>query len=94
MAGFSPRSGSTTVYVMSAMPGFRELVARLGKCKTSVACLYINKLADVDQKVLRELIAGSCRHLKTHGLNGDVTRRSGKPRARAVKSSRPRPSVA
>jgi hypothetical protein len=94
MAGFSPRSGATTVYVMSAMPGFHDLVARLGKCKTSVACLYINKLADVDRKVLRELIAGSYRHLKTHGLNGDVTERSGTPRARAVKSPRPRQSVA
>ena len=90
MAGFSPRSGSTTVYVMSAMPGFRELVARLGKCKASVACLYINKLADVDQKVLRELIAGSYRHLKTQGLHGDVTKRSSKPRARAATGARTR----
>ena len=94
MAGFSPRSGSTTVYVMSAMPGFRELVARLGKCKASVACLYINKLADVDQKVLRELIAGSYRHLKTQGLHGDVTERSSKPRARAAMGARTRQSVA
>jgi hypothetical protein len=88
MAGFSPRSGAMTVYVMSAMPGFRDLVARLGKCKTSVACLYINKLADLDQKVLRELIAGSYRHLKTHGLQGEATERSARPRARATKKPR------
>jgi hypothetical protein len=94
MAGFSPRSGATTVYVMSAMPGFRDLVARLGKCKTSVACLYINTLADVDHKVLRELIAGSYRHLKTQGLNGEVTGRSGRPRAKAVKSPRARQGAA
>ena len=94
MAGFSPRSGAMTIYVMSGMPGFRDVVARLGKCKTSVACLYVNKLADVDQKVLRELIAGSYRHLKTHGLHGDTTERSGKPRASATKKPRARPSVA
>jgi hypothetical protein len=95
MAGFSPRSAAMTIYVMSAMPGFRDLLARLGKCKSSVACLYVNKLADVDQKVLGELIAGSYRHLKTHGLHGDVTERSARPRGQATtKKPRARRRVA
>ena len=93
MAGFSPRSSATTVYVMSAMPGFRDLLARLGKCKASVACLYINKLADVDQKVLRELVAGSYRHLKTQGLHGAVTERAARPRASTARKPRPRRAV-
>ena len=44
------------------MPGFdnyEALLARLGKHRTSVSCLYINKLADVDLDVLREIIAES-----------------------------------
>jgi hypothetical protein len=55
------------------MPGFRYkgLVKKLGKCSTSMACLYINKLADVDVKVLRELVAASYRHARaTHGGPG------------------------
>lgn len=55
--GFSPRKANLVVYVM---PGFHEhdgLLKRLGKHKTGKSCLYINRLADVDEDVLRELIA-------------------------------------
>lgn len=53
--GFSPRKAQLVLYIM---PGFTEredLMARLGKHKTGGSCLYINKLEDVDQGVLREL---------------------------------------
>ena len=53
--GFSPRKAQLVLYIM---PGFGEredLMARLGKHKTGGSCLYINKLDDVDQGVLREL---------------------------------------
>ena len=84
MAGFSPRAGAMTLYVMRGSARYDELVSRLGKCKTSVACVYINKLADVDLKVLRELMTASYQHLKAHGLHGGVTERSSKPRKRAA----------
>lgn len=54
--GYSPRKQNTVVYIM---PGFEEqtsLLAQLGKHKIGKSCLYINKLADVDLDVLRELI--------------------------------------
>lgn len=54
--GFSPRKANLSLYVL--MPGSEEakpLLARLGKHKTSVACLYVNKLDDIDLDVLREL---------------------------------------
>ena len=57
--GLSPRKASLTVYVM---PGFDEradLMARIGKVKTSVSCLYINRLEGVDMGALRELCAWS-----------------------------------
>ena len=53
--GFSPRKAQLVLYIM---PGFGEradLMARLGKHKAGGSCLYINKLEDVDQDVLREL---------------------------------------
>lgn len=57
--GFSPRKQSLTLYLDFDYEGFDDLMARLGKAKTSVACLYINKLEDVDLTVLREMVRRS-----------------------------------
>lgn len=59
--GFSPRKGSLVFYVMDGFEGRDELVARLGKVKTGVSCLYVNRLADVDTGVLEEMVAASLR---------------------------------
>lgn len=56
-AGFSPRKASMTFYVGDNFEGAEAHYASLGKHKKSVACLYINKLDDVDLQVLREIIA-------------------------------------
>ena len=53
--GLSPRKANLVVYAMAGAGERPELLARLGKVKTSVACLYINRLADVDMGALREL---------------------------------------
>ncbi len=52
--GFSPRSANLVLYV-GGFPEFEELLAKLGKYKRSKACLYLNKLADVDLGVLEEI---------------------------------------
>ena len=57
--GFSPRKGKLSLYVSVGKMGFDKLLARLGKHKTGMGCLYINKLADVDEAVLEELISAS-----------------------------------
>ena len=46
-----------TFYVGDKFEGAGELYATLGKHRKSVACLYVNKLDDVDLKVLHEIIA-------------------------------------
>ena len=56
-AAFSPRKASMTFYIGNQFDGAQELYAKLGKYKKSVACLYINKLEDVDLDVLQEIIA-------------------------------------
>ena len=56
LTGFSPRKQNLTLYVMPGFDGYQDLLSDLGKHKTSVGCLYINKLADVDVKVLEKLI--------------------------------------
>ncbi len=61
-AAFSPRKANMTFYVGDGFEGAAELYARLGKHKKSVACLYINKLDDIDLDVLREIIARDYRN--------------------------------
>ncbi len=53
--GFSPRSANLVLYV-GGFPEYDALLARLGKHKRSKACLYVNKLADVDSEVLEEIV--------------------------------------
>jgi hypothetical protein len=53
--GFSPRSANLVLYV-GGFPDYEALLARLGKHKSSKACLYLNKLADVDLEVLEEIV--------------------------------------
>ncbi len=70
MTGFSPRKGNLSLYVMDGFKDRDSLLAKLGKHKTSVACLYINKLADVDEKVLRQLIKKSYQHMQKAHQSG------------------------
>jgi hypothetical protein len=57
--GFSPRKRNLTIYLNYGFDEDTGLMARLGKHKTGVACLYVNKLQDVDLEVLREVIRRS-----------------------------------
>jgi hypothetical protein len=59
IAGFSPRKAATVVYGLTGFSDSEALRAKLGKHTTGVGCLYIKKLADVDQKVLQTLILKS-----------------------------------
>ena len=63
LSGFSPRKQNLTLYIMSGFTRYDEILTRLGKFKTSKACLYIKKLDDIDTTVLKELIEASVAHL-------------------------------
>ena len=65
VTGFSPRKDSLSLYIMAGNQQFPELLAKLGKYKTGVSCLYIKRLADVDTKVLQRLIEASVKKMKT-----------------------------
>lgn len=56
ITGFSPRKANITIYLSAGVNRYPELLKKLGKHKTGVGCLYINKLEDIDTKVLEELI--------------------------------------
>ena len=63
-AGFSPRKQSLTLYVMADINKYKSLLGKLGNHKTGKGCLYINKLDDVDVKVLKQIITTSVKELK------------------------------
>jgi len=53
--GFSPRKANLTIYLMN-LKAHAAALKKLGKHKEGGGCLYINKLEDVDIKVLEEMI--------------------------------------
>jgi hypothetical protein len=64
LTGFSPRKQNLTLYLMGGFDLHKGPLKKLGKYKTSVGCLYIKKLDDVDKKVLKELVTKSVRTMK------------------------------
>lgn len=64
LTGFSPRKQNLTVYIMAGFDRYDALMRKLGKHKTGKSCLYLRSLADVDRKVLTQLIQESVRHTK------------------------------
>ena len=67
LAAFSPRKQNLTLYVICDSPKQPELLAKLGKHTSSVSCLYIKRLSDVDEKVLEKLIKDAFQHSKRSG---------------------------
>jgi len=59
LAGFSPRKQALTVYMMSGNERFVEDLKKLGKHKIGKSCLYIKRLSEIDEKVLRKMIKES-----------------------------------
>ena len=63
LTGFSPRKQSMTLYIMPGFGRYQELIEKLGKHKTGKSCLYVNKLEDVDETILKELISMSVEYM-------------------------------
>jgi len=59
MIALSPRKAATGLYGVTGFGEASALLAKLGKHSTGKGCLYIKKLADVDQLILETLIVKS-----------------------------------
>src|SRR6204780_2132262 len=59
LIGFSPRKAANVLYGLHGSSDSKALLAKLGKHTTGKGCLYIKKLADVDQQVLAAMAAKS-----------------------------------
>ncbi len=71
LVGFSPRKSEFSIYLMGSdfpdsAPRTAELLGRLGKHRMGKACLYVKRLSDIDEAVLRELVDFSVAELRRH----------------------------
>lgn len=62
--GFSPRKAAISLYVYSGTEKQDELLKSLGKYKMGKACIYVNKLADINLDVLKQMMIDSIKHTK------------------------------
>ena len=65
LTGFSPRKQNLTLYIMDGFENYADLLAILGKYKTSKSCLYINWLSDIDQNILADIVKKSYAAMKS-----------------------------
>lgn len=59
LIGFAPRKANLSIYLTMNVQEHAAALKKLGKHKTGVGCLYINKLEDIDLKVLKGMIDAS-----------------------------------
>lgn len=64
LTGFSPRKQNLTIYIMPGFDAYNNELSKLGKHKTSVSCLYIKKLDDIDITMLQKIIKLSFEEMK------------------------------
>jgi hypothetical protein len=57
--GFSPRKANLSLHLAIDIKQYADALNKLGKHKTGAGCLYINKLEDVDLKILEKMIAAA-----------------------------------
>ena len=62
--GFSPRAKELVLYITPGTGLRQDLMDRLGKHKTGKSCLYIKRLADVDEAVLEALVVAAWDHMR------------------------------
>ena len=64
LIGFSPRSGTLTIYIIGGMKDHTKLMEKLGKYTAKGVCLHIKKLSDVNLPTLKKLMAASVRDMR------------------------------
>lgn len=64
ISAFSPRKQDLTIYVGGGCDRYADLMSKLGKHRTGKVCLYIKRLADVDMKVLKQIVVASLRYMR------------------------------
>ncbi len=66
ITGFSPRKANLSLYVGCGSEKYKKYLAKLGKHKTGVSCLYLKRLSDADAQVLEDLVRDSVDYIRSH----------------------------
>ena len=64
LVGFSPRKAAISLYVYTGAPEHEYLLDGLGKFKKGAACIYVKKLSDINQDVLKKLMKTTIEYLQ------------------------------
>ena len=64
--GFAPLASKFSIHILPGYNDFDDIAARLGTFKRGKSCWYVNRLGDIDQEDLGELIRAGLRDLATH----------------------------
>jgi hypothetical protein len=64
LLAFAPRQAKISLYIDQDLPNREDFLNRLGKHKAGVACVYVNKLDDIDLEVLKEMLEALLRFTK------------------------------
>jgi hypothetical protein len=96
LAGFAIRGRQLVVYLLAERKEQKELLSRLGKHRMGKSCLYFKRLADLDERVLEQLVASSVEDMKRrYGTGGGApdahVRRTGAARLARTRSASRRP---
>jgi len=66
ITGYAPRKQAMAIYILPGFGRFANLMDKLGKFKTGKSCLYVKRLADVDEQVLERLIRDAVKYMREH----------------------------
>jgi hypothetical protein len=70
LIGFSPRKSAMSLYIYADTKASEQLLQKLGKYKMGVACIYVKKLSDIDEHVLRQIASETIGFLtKRYSIN-------------------------
>jgi len=73
LVGFSPRKSAISLYVFTGHPEHEHLLENLGKFKRGKACIYANKLADINLDALRKIITTTTDFLRSRYGGSEIT---------------------
>lgn len=63
LIGFSPRKAAISLYVYTGLEEHKHLLEALGKFKMGKACIYVKKLSDINQDILKKLMRATIHFL-------------------------------
>lgn len=70
--GFYPRKGKITIYLMDGTKRYAAQLANLGKHTITGYCIYIKRLSEIDQAVLKQILSESYKHITKLSQAGPI----------------------